>query len=622
MNEELQKLIKKAKYYINTNFKHKGYDEKTKLRNLYLQFITGENIDDLLPQFERYETNGLWQQRKSITIENLSPICARVLNYFYKVSRTPKNKSITSVTQAEQKNQLLQDAIEHFYGEASLEDYLTQTLDILSIVDPNAFISYDVYPFKDGEVPKIYPVIFDSEDVLDFGFANDGNLSYLFTKVESCIIILDNNQAPTDKNEEVVDYYLFAKGYLVNFIEKTESRPAPAKATENVFDSANGKKYYVIINETGSKKVKNQIQATQIGYIKHKKHKMLWVSPLHPAKPKLLEIIRRKSGLDLSVEKHVHPQLFMFSEKCKGEMHKNENRKCIGGKIAGTNDDCTVCGGDGLKPIRSAQEYIKVPIPNKTDANIPIDKWAYYNSVDEFPVTYLDQRCRDLEADVLQCVFNSDHTQKVSGNLSSMPQQTATEVYLKRDAINNTLKPFAQNRRRIFKFYGNGIGNIFDVEATVVYEYTTEKFEPITFEELTATLKALMDAGADEILIENIQMQLAVLALDNDQDKIKSYKLKRKFLPFRGKSSAQIDSLLSLEIVPQETKILWANFNIIWEAVESNEPAIYDKEYKEVIGLIETQVNYFKSKIDKEKTANMVGLTATNKLLDNGRVTE
>jgi hypothetical protein len=427
-------------------------------------------------------------------------------------------------------------------------------------------------------------------------------------QIESQINKRDANNELTSDKEDIADYYLFLEGMIINFYQQSSNRPQPTKILEE-FINTRGIKFWVVKQETGTKAkdVKNRVQAMPLGYIKHKGKKNIFVSPLHPAKPIFKELIRRKSGLDLSIENHVHPQLFMFADPCPGEMHISESRKCVNGKIAGTEDTCSVCTGDGLKPVRSAQEYIKVPIPKKTDASIPIDKWAYYNSPDIKPVEYLDKRLNQLETAVLQSIFNTDHTQRYNGQ-GTTESQSATEVFIKRDSINNTLKPFADHRATIYRFVGQMVGIFYDVKTTTVYEYTTEKFEPVTFEELIATLKALMDAGADEILIDDIQFQLAVLALDNDKDKIKAYKMRRKFLPFRGKTSEQISKLISLSIVPNETKVLWANFNKIWDDLEIEKGAdLYDMDLNKVQPLLKAKVEEIKGVTDEENPVNQLG---------------
>lgn len=617
-----EQALNRLRQIIRYDLRHKGYKRTIALRNFYLQCITGEKIDSLLPQFERQESPDLWKQRKKLTIENLSPALAPVLNKFFKVGRLPVNERWPTITN-KKKLDLLKKQEDTFYADSDVADYLTNVIDDVAQFDPNAFLVMDFYGFDPAgvngpNVPTPYPALFHCDDVLDFRYTDKGTLDYLVTHHKFKVYA----QGDKDKVQEadLVDYWIYVAGYSIRFYQVHEFRTdIPTSAVQEQFERG---LYAYKINRTGSVKVTDQIQAKRIGYIQDKSEKTICVSPFHKATPILRDLIRHKSNYDLSMLLHVFPKLFQYGDLCEGE---GGARKCDGGTIAGTKDKCKSCGGTGFKPQSSAQEYILLKRPkNKDEGFLPLKDLAYYLSPDLNVVDKLKAELLDLARQVFIAVFSTDLMSYTTGPKASKGSENTTATFTteKKEDINDALLPYAQQRANLQIFILSMMGIFQDIELTAIIEYP-KKLEVESLEELLGKLKAYSESNVSELLIDEVESQIARIQLENDPEKIKRYNVINRFRPFRGKTEAIKIELLASNLVPRTIKTLYSNLAWIFDRIEADYEGklekFYDASYKDQWNTIKTILDEMTQEAKKDEEAAIPllprpgGVNPTNK---------
>lgn len=602
---ELLEAIERAEQNINFAYKHPNYKRTVDLKKIYLQVLTGEEIDDLLPQFELREDKNLFKQRKALTIENLTPTLSPVCDKFYGVARIQPSKTVTAVKG--EKQQFLEEAENTFYNRQDIEAYMDDILDEIAISDPNAFLAIGFESFNEGEKPRIYPTIFGCEEVFDFVYKADGSLDFLFICQE---VEIRGKQVTgrTVRNRKVYDFYCISEGNALVYREIIEGRTLPSGGTE--WQSENGKRYDKKEVFIGSDALQSlETPAVRLGYIQHKKHRAICISPIHPAIPILRDMIRDKSEYDVSKRCHVFPQKVMYDDVCKGEVHINESRRCVQGYISGTSDTCSVCNGSGFRPHKSGQEVIRIKRPLTKDEFLPIDQIITYVTTNLEAVKMLSDDMERNAIKVESSVFSSGMKQR--SNMSTGKQQnempTATQMVISTDDYNYVLDAWAKNRSRWFCFIIRQIGAVFDTDVDVTFKYSG-KYVMETQEELINRLKSLADAGVSIQLINEADLRIAKVFFDNDELGMNRYLTQSRFMPFRGRGADAL-ALLENENVSKSTKVLFANFYEIFERIEEeNGIEFYDKKPKEQKVIIDKIVDEIKAELEKEQPAMMLGL--------------
>jgi hypothetical protein len=603
---ELLDAISRAEQNINFAYQHPNYKRTVELKKIYLQVLTGEDIDDLLPQFELREDKKLWKQRKALTIENLSPTISPICDKFYGVARIQPSKVMLAKNKEKQK--FIEEAEKVFYNRQDLETYMDDILDEIGISDPNAFLAVSFEPFDEGDVPKIYPTIFGCEEVYDFVYKPDGSLDFLF--VCQKVDVRGKMQKGTSvKTREVHDYYCISEGNALIFKEVVEERQLVLGEGEREWRSENGKLYYVKEVFVYSDAIKEQeTPAIRLGYIQHKRHRAICISPIHPSLPILKDMIRDKSEYDVSKRCHVFPQKVMYDDACVGEIHLNPSRTCSGGYISGTKDTCSVCQGSGFRPHRSGQEIIRIKRPKTKDEFLPIDQIVTYITTNLEAVKMLGDDMERNAMRVESSIFSSGMRQRSNMQTQGKELPTATQMTISTDDYNYVLDAWAKNRGRWYCFVIRQAGAVFDTEVEVTYKYSG-KYVMETQEDLINRLKSLADAGVSEQLIDEADLRIAKVMFDNDEVAMKRYLSKRVWLPFRGRGKDEVLVLLENENVPKATKILYANFQEIFQRLEDEQGIeFYDKDRKKQRAEIEKIIAEYKKTIEEEQPNDLLGL--------------
>jgi hypothetical protein len=616
--EDLQTIIDEAlstcKVFIETQYKHADYDETVRLNTLYKRLVTGKDFAPLLPRFIFGEDEILHTQRLALTVEPFKAAYAPCLSKFYNVYRTPVNKSITV------KGNGNKDAIEYFekffYQNKSVENYFKEFIKAFTINDPNAFLIVDFLPFdpkKKGK-PIPYPVIVNSNEVYDFGYSNTGELSYLFCCIEKNVFVTNDKTQEYEK-KVAKDYYYFGKGFCIEFLQVLENDARKLPEPNQVFEKRDKVRYNVYIKNKYSPKrteIQPRIQAFRIGYVKSDDNPRVLVSPIDKSTSLAIDLIRNKSNLDICLLLYNFPTPMIRGERCPGEVHIDPMRTCNGGYISNSSDKCGTCKGYGKILPTSPQHAMYIPNDTDKDGNvIPLDDWMKYltKPIDGLKMT--QEEIERLKNEIMISVFSSDDNRQ-QGNTSTFigtnSQPTATSSILKKDNINNTLKPYADHNAEMWKFVVSMFGQFYDSVLECSYEYKTQKFEPLTKEDVAMELSALIDAKADKALIAEKQRELARMTFEADSDSLKRYNAKIVTLPFIGETN--MPTVLSSTFVMKKTKVAYLYFEDVWKQLLEETPEIVNKDAKEIMTAFDAKIDEIMTVVEKE---NEIVLPALNR---------
>ena len=130
-----------------------------------------------------------------------------------------------------------------------------------------------------------------------------------------------------------------------------------------------------------------------------------------------------------------------------------------------------------------------------------------------------------------------------------------------------------------------------------------------TQEDLINRLKSLSDAGVSVQLVDEADLRIAKVIFDNDETAMQSYITKRAWLPFRGRTLDECLVLLENENVPKSTKVLYANFQEIFQRLEDeNGIEFFTKSRKEQKVLIDAIISDYKTTVESEQPADLLGI--------------
>lgn len=571
---------------VKNNKTHQDYERVTGLADLYYKLVTGDNIDDLLKQIITRETDEEFEQRKKIT----ESVCPAILNStklpFQKASRKqPIVRKIDFKEDSEKRKTELEDFIKSYWGDKSLEQYLEYAFIDYNYTDPNAFLITEFAPFNPKkEKAKPYPFIATSTDAIMFEYKNE-ILDYLIVKLP--IKYMDKG---TEQDGFKFTMYL---GYdIIEFTQVAQEAKLDPELTVIEIE----KKFYSVVYFEPKNEV---VPAIRFGYIRDGETKgRTFVSVFHNVLSYLKKTFKIDSELDLSTAMTAFPQRFAYVSPCK-------NPGCQKGHLL-DNTICPDCHGTGTQPFhRGTQDIITLELPKKLDGTtnadiIDLEKLLVYKTP---PIELLDfqkEYIEYLKLSVQTMMFNADPLTR------SEVTQTATEVIVKSDNMNDTLYPFTRNYSSIWMFTVKNIATYTDLinGLTVQHKFPFD-LKMKTLLELMTELKAAKDAGASTSTISAIEDDINEILYSDRPDELKEMKIKNEINPFRGVSNIDVRFVISQGNVPALKRTLWENYESIWQDVELADPNIFDYAITKINSIVYAKAQEYLNNITSEQDAQV-----------------
>ena len=579
----LLRLVKKDK-------PHKYYDENVKNAKLYKAIVSGRGLDEYMHQFKPREDAELFEQRKRITCHIVPSVCKNVRDVEYKV---PRSNSITRVYLADKKEKelkALHDILDKFWGRYSFDNYINLRWIELNDTDPNAFVVIEWKPFEKTDRAQPYPYEVESEEAWDYEYENN-ILQWLLVK---------------DAEDKLLKWTLYGPNNTVQLLEVSTDNDSQYVELKNriqedgVFINFNdglfvrfNDKYYML----NSPKRHNigAVPAIQVGFMRDattEQDEFVYLPPWWAALPTLRNLITAKSELDLTEALHVFPQKFQYAPRCLD---------CNNGSLP-TGDTCPKCKGTGLITHTTAGDAITLAMPRSTGEMLDLVNLVHnaYPPIDL--VRYMDEYVEKLSRRCMQLVYNSEiySRQQVA--------ETATGKNIDLQAVYDTLYPLVEEMAIDWEFLIAVIQKVTDLSDGITAQFLYSKdFKLKSLDNYYQDLSVVNASGASAFVKSSIEDDIARMLYSDDRYAYSVYVTKERFNPFSGDSEQMIAKKLSDPNVSEDSKILYLNFEQVFDEIERSytdgDEAFYFAPYKKQYTVVSAEVEKMKMKL-KEQQAN------------------
>lgn len=573
MNEEQGLIL--AKKIIQNNSRHKYYDRTVELAKEYFDIFTGEGVNSYMRRIERREDPEMFEQRKKIYQTVIPSTVKSILSTFNKVARS--NRVFSSID-SKGRDEVL-EKVKSFYSghsESGVDAYIQSKWVQLNVYDPNAFICIDFEPFDNTlEKANPYPIVYQSEDVLNYNFKN-GVLHWVFVRIPQMIIRNAEDKNPTQD----YSYILYLENSAIKFTQY-------AKTYKNVegegVELAN-RMYAVSYFDTKSKGV----PLVRAGYESDPVTKdNTCVSILHYALPFFKKEIKTGSEFDLTMSLHVFPQKIQYGKVCHGDREHGKTCNERGEDVNGS--PCTICNGTKvITPIHtSAQDIIYIQPPrNPDDPVLDLEKVLVYKTPPIDLIKFQKEYQETLFEQAKKAVFPSESVVK------SSIQKTATEYDLSMDSVYDALYPFGQKYSHVWRFIVSKIAVYTDNDEDLeLYHQFPKDLKLKSIASLLTEAKLASESGLSSHAIDAINSDVLEAYYADDQDTLTRIRIKNKFNPFSGKSEKEIQFLLTSGMVTEFYRILYVYFDVIFDDIDSTlGDRFYLMNYAAQKGIIDEKV--------------------------------
>ena len=574
---------------VKENKTHQDYKRVTDLADKYFKLVTGNGIDKLLHKIITRESDEEFKQRMEITKSVVPAILNSTKLPFQKATRKqPIVRNIEFAGESETKEDELEQYIQTYWGDKSLEKYLEYAFVDYNYTDPNAFLitEFDAFdPIIEHAQP--YPFVATSTEAVMFEYKNE-ILEYLVVKLP--IKYLEKGFPQ--------DGFKYTMYLGMDTIELTQVSHEERNNPELTVIEIEKKFYSLIYFEPLNEKV----PAIRFGFVRDTETKgRTFVSVFHSVMAYLEKTLKIDSELDLSTAMVAFPQRFAYVSPC-------QNPKCNQGNLLDGSGVCPDCNGTGKQPFhRGTQDIITLALPQKISDTtnselVDLEKLLVYKSPPIELLTFQQEYIEYLKKSVHAMMFNADLFTR------DVVSVTATEKILETDNMNDTLYPFARHYSSIWEFTVKDIATFTDNAGVTVQHKFPNDFKMKGLGELMTELKMAKDAAASTSTISAIEDDINEILYSDRPDELKEIKVKNEINPFRGYSEADIRFIISQGNIPLYSRTLWENFEVIFQDVEVENPELFDMAFVKINEMVKAKTLEY-MKVIKDETPEEPPLT-------------
>lgn len=568
---------------------HKNYQRVTELSDLYKKLITGDKIDELLKQFVMREDDNLFAQRKTLTQAITPAVSSSLMNPFYKVGRSNsivKELDFQSTEENESKLKNINEAISKYNGEKSLDDYLEERFVDLNFIDPNSFIitEFDAVPVgPKGEMTdmvKPRPFECSSHEAINYLYKNN-ILQWLVVRLPITYICNKGTDKQTIEKGYSWTIYLENDAIKLTQVDKDLVKLDKGKIAEFIMSTPTGfikQKYYrvsdselYLVEEFNHKA--DIVPARRVGYKKDLvTNGETFVSPMHDALCYFMKSIKTVSEFDLTMALHAFAQKFQYVNRCT-------NEGCDGGAMPDGNN-CKTCKGTGWAIHTTTQDAVIMRMPKNKDDMFPLEQMIHYERPPVDILEFQDTFIKELKNEARQAVFNSELFNKAQ----IANPATATEIRISIESVYDTLFPFARAYSSMYKYQVKVIAAFRDVPDVIVEHKFPKDFKFKTMSDLLFDLDIATKSNAPGYIKNQISLDIAEQQFVDKPEEFQKILTKQRFFPFPDKNQTEIVYLISNNLTSEYNKVLWANFDTIFQELEQDAELInkyfYDYAFK------------------------------------------
>lgn len=491
--------------------RHSGYARTVELQKKYTKWYTGKGLNKDLRQFRKSESYRDYQERVRITNHIVPRIVKECANSY---SEAYRNNNIQIQIEAEKKQlEKINKVMNEYNGFDSLDEYWQEKYKQLCFTDPNAWIIPFFY--REQEETFCYPVIINSEKMLNYGMKNN--------KVEWFCFEQDN------------EFYLIKENYFAKAVKVKDNLSIINASQEEVRDDygnvvsrsqyikdKNGNRYIVMESEIYPYK-DNLI--VRIGYKEEEKN--IKVSALEDAEADIKRLVNLFSEYDVNLLSHVFLQSYEYSQKC-------QNSQCQNGYLL-NGEMCPRCHGTSFEPSSSSgMDLQKLPLPDNIDEMIDLSKMKQYVKL---PVEVLEKQkdeIKDTIKNIRLTVLGSD----IFAREEMTQAATATQILSNDQNKNNNLYAFAIGYCKTYQFQIEKIADIIEVDVAVSYWIDKSMVK----ESVPAMMKKITEAQSGGVpygIVADLYDELANVIYANNLLAKKKHSLRKELDYCYGMSKEQ-----------------------------------------------------------------------------------
>lgn len=548
LKAELIEVIKKDK-------RHEHYDYIVERTKKWRALVSGKGLDKYMEQFNQRETLEQFKQRKRITQQIASAVCKNVRDIEFKVPRSNSIKKVISAELPESLN-TFNDILKKFWGDSSLHDYMDVRWVELNDTDPNSFVVVEWKPFEPGEHAQPYPFEVKSEEAVYYEYDNNV-LEYLVAKCEDDLTIYGKNMSI--KFEQLDDDEVKRLVLNLNDLEEKEMLIVSEDGEETVTIIRIGEKYYEVYYPDPHNL--GYVPAYQPGYVRDlATDGATFLPPWWPAESVLMNLVKSKSELDLTIALHVFPQKLQYVQRCA-------HPGCKSGELV-EGGKCPDCKGTGFIVHTSSQDAIYLPLPKSKDEMIDLEQIVHYVYPPVDLVKFMDEYVDKLAQRAVQFVYNSEiySRQEVA--------ETATGQNIDLQAVYDTLYPLVKAMAKDWEFMVQCIADITEIEIDKSYTFSKD-FKLKSIDGYYADLSLANTAGASPYVKGAIEDDIARITYAEDEIALAKYFTLKAFHPFPGDTPEAIAMKMSQSYTPAFYKTLYSIFGFVFDELERENPGYF-----------------------------------------------
>lgn len=593
-----EQAFKRIFEIASTDFTHQDYKRTIDLRRLYKAFVTGEDADYLLRQFDQRENKEQFAQRCLLTQLITPAICNILTTPAQKIpSVKPLVKEFGYTTQNTKDELILKEAINNFWGDQSVDEYLRVNFITLSDIDPNAFMIVKFNAF-DGrfEKPEVYATTVSCESVVDFEYANN-ILQYLAIRKTIKYFEFAENSNKKPKEKDGYFYQMYVDDWE---IELTQVDVKMFKGSKEFFKdkftffeldvggSAINIQYYdekLLFNigeNTNYYTLGNNGKLFQVNFYNTKAGRVpairtganldpytnnrTCVNQFHVSVPYLMKSVKTVSELDLSQSLHVFLQKFTYAPKCLGYTNaQNQTIDCRNGYSAG-GDVCQSCKGAGVMIHTSGQDHIQLGLPNDPNQIFDLSKLVHYADIPIDIVKWLDEYLDGLVTKAVNARFSS--TMFVEQSIA----KTATEKTYEMETVYDALAPQASQYSRAWMMIVRMIAVYKDINKDLYINHLfPQDWKMESTNQRMKRLKEATEAGANQYTLQSLQADLMDAVYADQPQKLREFNTMLYFNPFANTPESEVKFKISSGRVLEYDQVLYDNLKrIMLEAYDTN----------------------------------------------------
>ena len=543
---------------IMNGTKWQYYDKAEVICDRYTKFVTGEELDKMLLQFNIRETDAEFEQRKRLTQLTLPAIIGRIMQ---PVNRIKTIQPLVQTVVSDEDTDLpdnVSKTLDKYHDTQSYRQFLVANITKYANIDPNAYL-INSFVGEDNNV-RMVPIIADCKSVINKDYDSDGTLKWILLKIITPKTKKKELNNGTFKLEQVdgEEWLFFTADYDIRFTLVT--------TVESGREAFVFKKSTYQIDEYLHEG--DDLSAYPLGITQHETYKHLYVPFIAKAEPLLIKTIQLCSEIDLTRRMHAFPKLFEYLPKCQGM----PNQICKSGYTL-EGSVCGACSGTGISNFKSAQDKVTMSLPDNPERVFDLTKLQKYGELPIETLKFMMAMSAMIENQCIEAVYNKNIFEM---NTSA---QTATQVLIDMQSVFDALSLFTEKISTIFKHsiqnYGEHIKKKLIVNIRYPYNINLSSFE-----NLISIIGEAKAAGVDASNLNQLNDMLANMLYSDNIAELTKIRTKEYFRPFKSKSADEVQQLIAGNEIDPIEKSLYVNFDRIFIDIDISEPLFYQSTTK------------------------------------------